>query len=216
MLVIGAGLGWILRSARIQREAVAAVKAAGGWVEYDWEWSNGESIAGGAPSAPRWLIGLDGIDQLGHGTALWLHASADAGGAVVHAKRLTRLQSASFIQSSLSDNGLAHLKDLAELANLDVSGTQVTDAGLVHVMPLTNLSRLGLHDTQVTDAGLIHLRGLTKLSVLDLGGTRVTDAGLASLKALKNLSNINLVGTRVTDAGAKDLQQALPGLRIFR
>jgi hypothetical protein len=34
VLVIGAGLGWVVRSARIQREAVAAIKSAGGGVTY--------------------------------------------------------------------------------------------------------------------------------------------------------------------------------------
>jgi hypothetical protein len=43
VLVIGAGLGWIVRSARMQREAVAAIKNAGGSVSYDWRWSNGNS-----------------------------------------------------------------------------------------------------------------------------------------------------------------------------
>ena len=47
VLVIGAGMGWIVRSARIQREAVAAIVNDRGGVLYDWEWSNGEFIPGG-------------------------------------------------------------------------------------------------------------------------------------------------------------------------
>jgi hypothetical protein len=35
VLVIGAGLGWIVRNAHIQRDAVAAIKSAGGRVYYD-------------------------------------------------------------------------------------------------------------------------------------------------------------------------------------
>jgi hypothetical protein len=35
VLVIGAGLGWLGRSAQIQREAVAAIKNARGSVAYD-------------------------------------------------------------------------------------------------------------------------------------------------------------------------------------
>jgi hypothetical protein len=34
VLLIGAGLGWTVRNARIQREAVAAIKSAGGGVTY--------------------------------------------------------------------------------------------------------------------------------------------------------------------------------------
>ena len=36
VLLIGAGLGWLVRSARIQREAVAAIETAEGEVSYDW------------------------------------------------------------------------------------------------------------------------------------------------------------------------------------
>ncbi len=40
VLVIGAWLGWMVRSARIQREAVAAIENAGGEVLYDREWTD--------------------------------------------------------------------------------------------------------------------------------------------------------------------------------
>lgn len=46
VLVIGAGLGWIVRAARIQREAVAAITRAGGSVKYDWKWSGGSANSG--------------------------------------------------------------------------------------------------------------------------------------------------------------------------
>ena len=47
VLVVGAGLGWMVRSARIQREAVEAIKSAGGTVRYDWEWNHGHTITAG-------------------------------------------------------------------------------------------------------------------------------------------------------------------------
>ena len=37
VLLVGGSLGWFVRSARIQREAVAAIEKAGGGVSYDWE-----------------------------------------------------------------------------------------------------------------------------------------------------------------------------------
>jgi hypothetical protein len=37
VLVIGNWLGWLARSARRQREAVAAIQRDGGWVNYDWQ-----------------------------------------------------------------------------------------------------------------------------------------------------------------------------------
>jgi hypothetical protein len=42
VLVIGIWMGWLVRSATIQREAVAAIqKNAGGFVIYNWQWNNG-------------------------------------------------------------------------------------------------------------------------------------------------------------------------------
>lgn len=40
VLIIGAGLGWIVHGVRSQREAVAAIRRDGGAVLYDWEWKD--------------------------------------------------------------------------------------------------------------------------------------------------------------------------------
>ncbi len=64
VLVIGAGLGWLVRSTRIQREAVAAIRDAGGSVKYGWERNNGCDIRGGKPWAPTWLVDLMGVDLM--------------------------------------------------------------------------------------------------------------------------------------------------------
>ncbi len=160
VLVIGVGLGWIIRSARIQREAVAAIQNAGGVVIYDWEWSNGKSIAGGKPWAPRWLVDLMGVDYFGHVTLVWLHESSTA-----------------------TDATFAHVGRLAQLQQLNLFRSPVSDADLVHLKGLTKLTALYLNDTPVTDAGLAHVKGLTNLSDLGLGGTQVTDIGLAKFEA---------------------------------
>jgi hypothetical protein len=93
VLVIGGGLGWLVRSARIQREAVAAIEKARGGVSYDWEWSNGKSIRGGKPSAPQWLVNLIGVDYFGHVTLVVLFDSNTPGDAALdRVGRLTRLE----------------------------------------------------------------------------------------------------------------------------
>jgi hypothetical protein len=60
---------------------------------------------------------------------------------------------------------------------------------------------------------------LKKLSKLVLINIRITDTGLARLKGPTNLAVLhlcdNLVGD-ITDAGVKELQQALPRLKVTR
>jgi hypothetical protein len=68
----------------------------------------------------------------------------------------------------------------------------------------------------ITDAGLVYLNGMTAVKSLDLDFTHVTGAGLAHPKGRSNLGEVGLEGTQVTDAGLRDLQQALPSLKIDR
>jgi hypothetical protein len=65
VLLVGCWLGWIVRNARIQREAVAAIKNAGGSVMYDWEWQSGRRNRGGKPRAAKWLVNTLGVDYFG-------------------------------------------------------------------------------------------------------------------------------------------------------
>jgi hypothetical protein len=216
VLVLGAGLGWLVRSARVQREAVAAVKSAGGSVVYDWAWSNGEFIPAGKPWAPQWLVNLVGVDFFGHVNyvAFWRPSTAtDA--TLEPVGRLTQLE-ALYLPEARVDAGLAHLKGLSNVKRLVLSGTQVADAGLVHLKGLTDLSELDLYATNVTDAGLVHLTGLNNLSLLGLAYTKVSDRELEHLSGMASLSSLDLSGTQVTDAGLahlKDLSK-LTSLKI--
>jgi Leucine-rich repeat (LRR) protein len=240
VIVVGVGLGWIVRQAHVQRDAVAAIEGAGGAVRYDWEFNNGKDLPGGKPRAPRWLVNLIGVDYFGHVTAavahhmsartshaviaqvgrltrlqsLNLHDSSITDLGLVHLKGLTNLSVVLLYRTQVSDAGLVHLKGLTNLSYLSLDGTQVSDAGLVHVKRLTNLSSLSLERTQISDAGLVHLQGLTNLIALSLERTQVSDAGLVHLKGLTNLSVLLLECTQVTDAGVNELKRALPSLRI--
>jgi hypothetical protein len=39
VLILGSGFGWVAYRVRVQRDAVAAIKRAGGSVEYDYLWA---------------------------------------------------------------------------------------------------------------------------------------------------------------------------------
>ena len=165
VLVIGAGLGWIVYSARVQRDAVAAIKRSGGVVEYDWAWNNGKWTMRKGPWAPRRLTDLFGIDYFGHVTSVMFIKGNDA--AVAHVWRLTRLQRLRFDTLTNGNAAAAHLSDLTELRELDFGRVRTTDAALAHLKRLNNLSKLRLHFTTASDNGLAHLKGLTRMSELD-------------------------------------------------
>jgi hypothetical protein len=78
VLVLGAGLGWLVRGARIQREAVAAITIPGGAVRYDWEGTIEGFVPEGKLWAPRWLVDLIGVDYFGHVISASLFRSSTA------------------------------------------------------------------------------------------------------------------------------------------
>ena len=115
VLVIGGWLGWIVRSARIQREAVMAIENAGGAVSYDWDRISG-NIPAGRPWAPEWLVNLIGVDFFGHVTeALIKQNSTVTDGVIATVGCLTRLHDLFLPSTSVSDVGLSHLNGLTNL-----------------------------------------------------------------------------------------------------
>ena len=212
VLASGAGLGWIVRSARIQRDAVAAISENGGNYSYDWEWRDGKSIPGGIPWAPRWLVDRIGIDYFGHVTRVALFPVANDE-VLVNVGRLNQLQELNLYRSTVSDAGLLHLNGLSQLTRLYLGKTAVSDAGLAHLGVLGNLHELHLDSTNVSDAGLAHLKRVGKLTKLDLRNTQVTDAGLVHIRGLTDLTRLAIEGPRVTNSVIKELKQAFPNLK---
>ena len=218
VLVIGCWLGWIVRSARIQREAVAALERESVWVEYDSEWESGRSTQGQKPAPRGWLVSLLGIDYFSEVTAVGINLrSTPSDLTFVHIGNLTRLQRLSCFEP-VSDAEVAHLKGLTSLSYLYVGGSQISDAGLAHLKSLTSLKSLSIGNTRVSNAGLARLRALTKLSSLDLSSTGLTDAGLAQLAGMANLSELWLYNTRDSDVGLAHLSgmTKLSGVNLHR
>src|SRR5262245_3580204 len=65
VLIIGGGLGWVIHRARVQRDAVATIRRAGGDVAYSWQWSGGRPVfPRSKPPGPDWLRRILGPDFL--------------------------------------------------------------------------------------------------------------------------------------------------------
>jgi hypothetical protein len=135
---------------------------------------------------------------------------------LAHLQDLAALQHLGLFGTSITDEGLARLKELRAIEELLLGETGISDAGLASLTGFSRLNELSLIGTHVSDAGLASLAGLTNLEVIDLRNTRVSDAGLVYLRRLMKLREIYLDGTEVSDAGARELDQTLPNVRIYR
>ncbi len=200
VLVTGGALGWLARSARIQREAVETIQNAGGYVTYDWQYKNGESFERAGPPWPSWLVSLVGVDYFANITGVQLE-SGQSDRILDTVKHFRQLEGFYLEGARITDHGLAALEGKRRLVRLDLSDTRVGDQGLTHVEGLSSLEILHLNGTDVFDEGLARLRGLIRLTTLGLRGTKVTDAGLAHLKGLSRLESLDLDGTKITDDG---------------
>ena len=159
ILLVGAWLGSLVRSAHIQRDAVAAIERVGGTVHYDWQWKNGTYVGTGQPWAPRWLVDFIGVDYFGHVTYVLVTLPPDEVDLVMtQLGCLTQLEWLNLVHSPVGDVRLAGLKSLVKIEYLDLSSTRITDDGLVTLASLRNLSTLLLRRTYVTDAGTKRLK----------------------------------------------------------
>jgi internalin A len=210
VLVLGGGFGWLAYRARVQRQAVAAIEAAGGTVFYDWDYVNGKSIPPASRRPwPRWLLDLVGPDYLGSVTWVHLHGSAGAKAddtLMVHVGRLDRLEMLDLRDNQgVTDAGLAELRRLTRLQGLWLDSTGVRGPGLVHLQGLTRLEHLSLDDIPLADADLAQLAEITSLTSLSVRSPRITDAGLAHLARLTNLQTLLIQSPAVTNAGLAHL-----------
>jgi internalin A len=238
VLLVGAWLGWMIRAARIQRDAVAAIERAGGRLLYSWQWKNGDPIPFGKPIWPRWLVHRLGVDYFGHVALVSLSGMGnssefepcvlqrEAGGgvSVIGLGKNSSYVTLDLVQYRAEDPGdpsevreeaMMHLGALTSLEELDLQRAWVDDTDLAHLKDLTNLWWLNLSQTRAGDAALAHLRRCTRLEFLSLERTRITDGGIVHLKGLPRLKELDLRDTRVTDAGLVHLK-GLANLRELR
>ncbi len=75
VLVLGVGFGWVVHRARVQREAVAAIRRARGEVRYDRKFLSYDEELGG-PSWKKWLVVHLGIDYFENATEVGFYAAS--------------------------------------------------------------------------------------------------------------------------------------------
>jgi hypothetical protein len=192
VLLIGGGLGWFVRKARIQREAGEALSSRGAFVYYDWQFKDGH-ITDGRPPAPEWLVRRIGVDYFG---------------------KIIYVDFPQIVSPIKTGKEPIYLGQTGGC--MITFDTIVADADLLYLRDLDRLEILNLNNAPIGDAGLAHIMGLSRLRELSLDGTGVTDKGLAYLKGFPRLRTLNLQRTAVTDAGVEALRRTMQDLEIVR
>jgi Leucine-rich repeat (LRR) protein len=210
VLAVAGCLGWWLQLARVQRQAVAAIRGAGGTIWYEWDVPDDP----GTPGWRRWVAEHVDVDLTSNVVDVGLSPRCSEA-ELAQVAQLDRLESLDVGDANMTDAGVASLGRLTRLRILHLGGRPITDAALVHLEALTGLEILSLDRTPVTDAGLVHLKGLANLRILQLASTQVGDTGLAYLEGLASLEDLTLDSTKVGDAGLAHLSR-LPRLRMLQ
>jgi hypothetical protein len=195
VLLLGGGMGWLAYQARVQREAVAEIEAAGGKVYYDLDSECGED--GPTPRKPRWpkwLVDRLGPDYLGQVIAVEFNRSPTKQPDDGVMKRVGQLSSLEELDFGVTDPGAPNYFEAC----------RVTDAGLAHLRSLHRLRRLRLQFTSIKGPGLVHLSGLRSLRHLE-PMYDLTDEGAAALSSLRLLDELSIVTTNLTDDGIAHL-----------
>jgi hypothetical protein len=212
ILVIGLWLGFVANKAREQREAVAALQEFGGFVHYDWEFTNGpvkvprgntlwkptwgKFTPGGRPWAPDGMRRAFGDEYFQSIVHVSLYVDIEK-----------QIASAKWVNMGTADNALRKLATQASVRTLQIGGNQVRDENLVYVGKLTGLEELSIMwGAAVSDKGLAHLSGLKRLRILHLDHSKMTDAGLEAIGKLTNLEDLWLGGAGFSDRGLEHLK----------
>ncbi len=214
ILVLGLWLGYRVNKAREQLRALAAVKAAGGWVRY----------------ADEFVMGTVNVGQ---GNALWKPSwgtlTPSKGPAVperlrrwigdeyfreiVHVSTFVDIQKGSATAPGLNhpplDGMLRSLKSQKGIRTLQLGGDTVTEEGLASIAGLTELRELLIWwGGGVTDAGIARIGRLPRLQQVDISLSSLTDEGVGHLADLPALEELSLQGKEFTDASLAHLARA--------
>ena len=219
VLVVGGCLGWLVRSARLQREAVAAIRKADGEVSYDWEWKNGAGMPSKGPKVLRRLVEAFGVDYFGHVVQVsfssrtrtrLLRRAEQLQEELDRQLRATNHHATNQKSGVSSDTLIGCSPDGAQFGSQKWEPNE-RETMLPLLKELSRLSFLNLSDVDLADDRLDWLDGLTSLTFLDLGNTGIMDNGLPQLRGLVKLSVLNLQDSKITDAGLAHLKD-LPNL----
>ena len=209
VLLIAAPASWVAYQIRIQREAIATVRAAGGTVTFDYQRDQVGTNKGGGPvnrtepAAPRWLRRLLG-DELFQEVQTVRFPKPITPTVLAAVGRFAGLEDLTLAEATGAEDGFRHLRGLGRLERVMIGGPGITDAMLDDLAQVAAIRTL--------------LLGMPQAAVADGSDitSPATDAGFARLAVLLYLEALTIVNfPALTDEGAARLLAGLPLLRRF-
>ena len=191
VVLVAVPTGRMANTIRTQRQAIAAVRAAGGTIMFDYQGvlnpvgpvSPLQPPPRTEPAAPRWLRRWLG-DELFQRVQMVYFNEPVSPSILADVDQFDHLKVFALNQAADDGDGSLHLQQLRRLEDLSLSGPGVTDAILAEIAQLPSLRSLRLRKASATDTGfarLTALRGLVDLTISHC--PNVTDLTLAQLVA---------------------------------
>lgn len=185
VVLIAIPIGWVAHLIRTQRQAIAAVRAAGGQVQFDYQGQlvGKQFIRRSEPAAPRWVRRVLG-DELFQDVVNVRFPRPVAASVLASLARFDRLEGVGFAEATGVGWDFHPLRSLARLRALNIRGPGVTDAALAGIGALPGIVRLQVGAAPATDAGFAHLARMGKLAALAIDECpNLTDPGAARMVA---------------------------------
>jgi Leucine-rich repeat (LRR) protein len=219
VLAIGGPMGWIAHRTRVQREAVAAVLKAGGYVGYNGQRPRQTQVAAAPGPGPRWLRNLLGADAFDTVTFVGISAERCDDRLMARIGDLDRLEQLNIqgrpLPPGLTTEGKSRIRNLTRLESFVIQGPMDTNGFLPFVGGQRRLRKLWLARSSATDDDLARIGRLTGMEDLDLDGSKVTDKGFAALANLTKMKRLTLGKCIVTDlspvSGMTNLERLILG-----
>lgn len=155
----------------------------------------------------RWLTELKCLESLRFSGGPITHIGAG------YIAKLKRLQVLEIRDSNINDTALAFTAPLKDLRCLRLQDANLTANGLATLAQFPTLTHLDLDGNMVGDDGVKVLASCSNLEGLSLRRADLTNECVQFLKRLRNLRQL-IVYDQIKGAPRKELQQALPNLKI--
>lgn len=193
---VAIALAWFTNHTRGRTIALAAIRKAGGKVEFYW-----------AP--PGWNQRLEswfGKDLFGKVRSVDLREGKADNDLMKHIAVLEELKELDLSYAPIDNEGVRQIAHLP-LRQLWLQSTKITDASAETLAPMKTLEFLALNATSISDPFLEKLPALPELTHLGLRGSKVTGAGMKYLPQHPKLKSLDVYSTSVDDAGVQSLAE---------